>query len=293
MSDDSDSENSISSVETETEEQISNYPHSTLFESNDRNFNFKNTDSIKKIVKKCKPYGWEKVFEESYSELKVISDKLETLEKKSGRIVPDRNLIFRAFHICPLENVRVVIIGQDPYQNLDDNGNSISQGTSFSVKKGQPIPPSLKNIFKEIKNCYKDCKVGEHGCLEKWSKEGVLLLNTCLTTDVGVSNAHGKYALWMPFIIDVIDAIAETNPKCIYVLWGKEAQKIKPYLKKNPIIIETSHPSPFSVNYGFDGSKCFKKINKHLDAKKLPELAKGKEHHWSVLKGPIDWSLDD
>ena len=261
-------------------------------ESSDEEFFITNENTVAQIAKYTAPKGWKKVFENAYDELKVISKTLAKREKKIGRSVPDKQNLFRAFHLCPVNKVRVVIIGQDPYQNLKDNGESVAQGCSFSVKKGDPIPPSLKNIFKEILRSYPDCKIGKHGCLEKWCKQGVLLLNVCLTTDVGVSGAHSKFDFWMSFIIYVLEAISEANPQCIYLLWGKDAQKIESYLKKNPIVLSTSHPSPFSVTRGFEGCGHFKKVNKLLDPTKQPKLAKGKTHHWSILEGPIDWSLD-
>lgn len=259
--------------------------------TNDQLVLIKNSYSIKKVVKYCTPFGWEKVFEDAAEELNVISEKIKFIEK-SHRVVPNKEDLFRAFHICPLEKVRVVIVGQDPYQNLDYEKNPVATGCSFSVRKNQPIPPSLRNIFKEIKRVYPDCKIGDHGCLEKWSEQGVLLLNSCLTTNLGVSGAHSKYNLWMPFIVYVLEAIAEHNSKCIYLLWGKDAQKIEIHLKKNPIVLKTSHPSGFSADRGFNGCGCFQEVNKLLDIKKQPKLAKGKTHHWSILAGPIDWSLD-
>lgn len=233
--------------------------------------------SVERIVKEAAPRGWLSVFQASQAELIKISNLLIKDHKEFGPFLPPRAKLFNAFHLTPLEDVRVVIIGQDPYHSLDDQtGDPIAQGLSFSVAHGMKVPPSLRNIFTEIKNCYPEFKTPTHGCLEAWAKQGVLMLNSCLTVRQGTAGCHSEYSLWMPFVIKVLDAISKVRPNCIYVMWGAHAQKLQQHLNGASIKLTSAHPSPYSAERGFFGCKHFKTINTHLT--KDP-------------KGPINWQI--
>ncbi|CAH6418332.1 Uracil-DNA glycosylase [uncultured virus] len=232
--------------------------------------------TIARIAEEAPPPSWEHVFKEAKAELANISTLLEEDNARIGNhFVPRKCNVFRAFELTRLQDVRVVIWGQDPYHTILDTGECIAQGLSFSVPYGNAIPPSLQNIFKEIKNCYPDFQYPSHGCLDAWARQGVLLLNSSLTTQPGTAGAHSKYMLWMPFMARVAAAIAKVNPTCIHVMWGKEAQKVRSLgiLGEKSQFLEASHPSPFSASRGFFGCKHFAIINK-------------------LLKGtPINWQL--
>jgi uracil-DNA glycosylase len=216
------------------------------------------------------PKGWENVFEEAWDELVVIA---KLLDEKSPVFYPKIPDLFRAFELTKLKEVRVVLVGQDPYHSVNSKGVCISHGLAFSVREGEPVPPSLQNIYKEIKNGDPNFIIPSHGNLELWAKrEGVLLLNTCLTVVPGKPDSHAKYGIWLPFITKVLNAIAKANPKCIYLLFGRKSQEIKKFIDDKAIILETSHPSPMGVNKGFAGSKIFAKVNQ-------------------FLKVPINWQL--
>lgn len=248
--------------------------------------------SIFEIVQKYPPVGWEQVFENSMTELQDISDKIQAIEEQGIRVVPDKNYIFRVFHMLPLNRVRVVILGQDPYQNVKSDGTTVAQGLSFSVKKGDTLQPSIRNIYTEINQSIPNFRIPNHGDLSSWVEQGVFLLNFSLTTDAGVSGAHSKIHLWTGFITNVLKAITSVNNNCIFLLWGKEAQKIKKFIDTKCIVLEAAHPSGFSANRGFFGCGHFAEVNRLLDPETAPKPAKGKSHHWSVLQGPINWNIE-
>ena len=232
---------------------------------------------IKDYINNNVPESWENVFTNSKDELEQISDIIENIVIEKGDIVlPSVSNIFNAFYLTPLDKVRVVLIGQDPYHSISNiTKTPIAMGLSFSVNDGENIPPSLQNIFKEIKNNMgEEFKIPNTGNLTKWANQGILLLNSCLTVEKGSPGAHcNKYILWLPFIQNVLKEINIVNPKCIFLLWGKDSQKLKKYIGEQSIILEAAHPSPFSVNKGFYGCKHFSKINKILK------------------ENPIDWNL--
>lgn len=218
--------------------------------------------TIKEICQKRPPAGWESVFKFAEPEIEDISSILETQEKMYGAFFPYKRNIFKAFEITPLNNVKVVIIGQDPYHDLVQ-GEPRAQGMSFSVSENANIPPSLRNIFTEIKNEYPESfETPQHGNLSFWGYQGVFLLNACLTVKPRAAGSHKK--LWVGFIVKVIQAINTVNPNCIYVLWGEKAQSLGRYIGDKAKILTSSHPSPFSVNRGFYGNNHFKEINQIL-----------------------------
>ena len=221
--------------------------------------------NIKKIVENNNSKSWNSVFKDSLKELEQISEVLEKDEKLYGIILPAKYDIFAAFDIVPLDKVRVVILGQDPYPSILSNGKCRAIGRAFSVRKDDEIPKSLENMYKEIEANDNTFKYPSHGNLLKWEKQGVFLLNVCLTYSQGRlvagQKSHFQYQIWMPFIIKVLNAIYNQNPKTVFVLLGKEAQNIEKYLDSKSIVLSTSHPSPLSCYRGFSGSKIFQKIN--------------------------------
>ena len=163
-----------------------------------------NSWSVEKLVSLYVPPTWEAVFESVKHELKDISDLLEE-DRPLGRRVPDNENLFRIFYLVPLHKVKVVIFGMDPYINLLPDGKPQAMGMSFSVPRGAPIPPSLRNIYKVLKGTVAGFEVPNHGDLTNWACQGLMLLNACLTTRVGITGAHKS--LWLSFIKKVIVAI--------------------------------------------------------------------------------------
>ena len=173
-------------------------------------------------------------------------------------IFPPVDLIFSAFQHCSFQDTKVVIIGQDPYHGLGQ-----AQGLSFSVPSAYPLPPSLRNIYKEL---YDDLKVIRcDGDLSSWAEQGVLLLNSVLTVRSGEPNSHAKQG-WEEFTQNVIRNLSEQKQNVIFVLWGTYAQKLAKHIDSSKhLIIQSSHPSPLSANRGgFFGTKPFSKINQYL-----------------------------
>ena len=173
-------------------------------------------------------------------------------------IDPPREEVGSAFRLTPYDAVKVVILGQDPY-----HGPGQAHGLSFSVKPGVKIPPSLRNMFKELEDDL-GCPIPSHGYLEKWAKQGVLLLNTVLTVRAGEANSH-KGMGWERFTDTVIQKLSEREKPIIFVLWGKPAQaKLKLIDTTKHYIIQSTHPSPLSAHRGFLGSRPYSQINEQL-----------------------------
>lgn len=216
--------------------------------------NLTSNDSINETY----PEGWEQVFTQGIKELTAIKEILS----KQQEYFPRNEDIFKAFHLTPLHKVRVVIIGQDPYPDQLPDGTSRATGLSFSVKRYDNIPSSLRNIFKELSRSIPQFNTPTHGDLTCWAKQGVLLLNMCLTVTPNQPGSHKD--LWLGFIYYVITAIIEKHPKCIFVLWGKQAQKLLRMINGRGIVLMSSHPSGYSFNRGFWGCNHFITINKLL-----------------------------
>lgn len=191
-------------------------------------------------------------------------------EYKHATIYPDMYDIFNALKYTAYQDVKVVILGQDPY-----HGPGQAHGLCFSVKKGMTPPPSLVNIFQELHNDL-GCTVPSHGELTKWTTEGVLLLNTVLTVRRGQANSHANKG-WENLTDAIIRKLNERKEPMVFLLWGKPA-KAKASLINNPhhLILQCSHPSPYSVDYGFSGCRHFSKTNAFL-----------LEHGLA----PIDWQI--
>ena len=187
-------------------------------------------------------------------------------EYRSHTVYPKMHDIFNALHFTPLASVKVLIIGQDPY-----HGENQAHGLSFSVPAEQLIPPSLQNIYKEL---YSDlgCSIPKHGYLEKWARQGVLLLNTVLTVRAHLANSH-KGKGWELFTDAVISAVNKQDRPLVAFLWGKPAQ-MKKSLLTNPhhLILTAPHPSPLSASRGFFGSKPFSKANEFFRANGVAEI---------------------
>ena len=192
-------------------------------------------------------------------------------EYKSKTIYPPYDEIFNAFKLTPLSNVKVVILGQDPYHEKGQ-----AHGLAFSTPPGRPIPRSLKNIFKEI-NAEYGYPIPKSGCLESWANQGVFLLNTVLTVEEGNANSHSKCG-WQTFTDNVIKLLNCQSQPIVFLLWGKQAEKKKELINNlNHLVLITSHPSPFSARRGFLGSNHFIKTNEFLSNNGLEEI------NWEII----------
>ena len=193
-------------------------------------------------------------------------------EYNSRKIFPAADDIFNAFHLTPLHEVKVVILGQDPYHN-----DGQAHGLCFSVKPDVDVPPSLVNIYKELKDDL-GCSIPNPGYLEKWAKEGVMLLNTVLTVRAHQPNSHQGIG-WEEFTNAAIRVLNEQDRPIVYMLWGKPAQSKKKMLT-NPkhLILMAPHPSPLSAHRGFFGCKHFSQANEFLEKNGLE---------------PIDWQIEN
>ncbi|MCH9632770.1 MAG: Uracil-DNA glycosylase [Chlamydiae bacterium] len=220
--------------------------------------------------------SWASFFERESQNpyFKHLIDFLKREESCESSVFPSKSLIFNAFLQVPLDRVRVVIVGQDPY-----HGYGQAHGLSFSVTQGVVPPPSLKNIFKELKD---DLHIEDprHGCLLSWADQGVLLLNAILTVRASEPKSHHGQG-WETFTDNVIQELANQDRPMVFMLWGKSAQQKCLHLlseKKSSkhLVLQTTHPSPFSAYNGFLGSKHFSRANDFLVKNQLQ---------------PIDWSV--
>ncbi|TPE46102.1 uracil-DNA glycosylase [Pontibacter mangrovi] len=189
-------------------------------------------------------------------------------EYASQKVYPAGNQIFNAFELCPFDKVEVVILGQDPY-----HGPNQANGLAFSVNDQVRTPPSLLNIFKEIKSDLgKD--LPPNGNLERWAKQGVLLLNATLTVRAGNAGSHQRKG-WEEFTDAVVQKVNALKENVVFMLWGAYAQKKGAFIdERKHLVLRAAHPSPFAADRGFFGSRHFSKANKYLE-----------EHG----KKPIDW----
>ncbi len=193
-------------------------------------------------------------------------------EYQSKTIFPPRDCIYAALEYCEYEDVKVVILGQDPYHGIYQ-----ANGLAFSVNKAVSLPPSLKNIFKEMVDDL-GVEMPYHGDLQSWAKQGVLLLNTTLTVEQGKANSHSKCG-WQIFTQQIIEELNNREKPMVFILWGSQAiEKGKNIDKTKHCVIESVHPSPLSSYRGFFGSKPFSKANQFLKENNIEE---------------IDWSIDE
>ncbi|MGH9211064.1 MAG: uracil-DNA glycosylase [Acidimicrobiales bacterium] len=191
-------------------------------------------------------------------------------ERQLSTVYPPHDEVFAALHLTPYADVKAVILGQDPY-----HGPNQAHGLCFSVRQGIPAPPSLQNIFKEMESDV-GCPPPNHGCLEHWAKQGVLLLNASLTVRGGKAASHqGKG--WEVFTDQVLRAVNLKDERVVFILWGASARRKKALIDATRhVIIESAHPSPLSAHNGFFGSRPFSRANEAL-------ATAGRE--------PIDWQV--
>lgn len=217
------------------------------------------------------PKDWAQALAEQFQQpyWKKLWDTVEE-EYRTQQVFPPREQIWNALLYTPLKEVKVVILGQDPYHN-----DGQAHGLCFSVNEGIAIPPSLVNIYKELQSDM-GIKPPTHGNLESWANQGVLLLNTSLTVRAHAANSHSKIG-WRKFTDAIISAVNQEDRPIVFILWGNAAQSKKKLLNNpNHLVLEAAHPSPLSVYRGFLGSRPFSKTNRFLQ-----------EHQVD----PIDWEI--
>ncbi len=209
---------------------------------------------------------WDIILKEEYEKDYFLKIKdIVRNEYKNKTIYPPANKVFYAFRETSYKDTKVVILGQDPY-----HGEGEANGLCFSVNRGITMPPSLKNIYKELYNDLGIIRTDTD--LSDWAQSGVLLLNSVLTVEKDRPASH-KYFGWEEFTDAVIQKLNEKETPVVFILWGNFAKsKMKYITNKNHLILTSSHPSPFSVNYGFFGSKPFSKTNKFLKEHGLDEI---------------------
>ena len=212
--------------------------------------------------------SWRKTLEQEFKEayFEKLLSFLE-IECDAHTVFPPQELIFSAFNKTPFNKVKVVIIGQDPY-----HGEGQAQGLSFSVPEGIKFPPSLRNIFKELKSD-EGVEIPLFGNLSSWAEQGVLLMNATLTVRANVAGSHQKKG-WEQFTDSVIQAISDKKEHVVFILWGNYAQSKSKFIDENKhYIIKSTHPSPLSANRGgFFGSQPFSKTNVYLSKHKIPTI---------------------
>jgi len=220
-----------------------------------------------KIEASWKEALWDEFQKPYFRELK----KFLVEEKASKQVVyPPGSKIFTAFNLTPLDEVKVVLLGQDPY-----HGPNQAHGLCFSVLEPTKPPPSLVNIYKEI---HRDLGIPapEHGNLSSWARQGVFMLNTALTVRKGQAGSHRKKG-WEQFTDAVIRTVSERNKNLVFLLWGRDAQSKENLVGEGHLGLKTTHPSPFSARHGFEGCSHFSRTNAYL-----------KEHG----KAEINWEID-
>lgn len=218
--------------------------------------------------------GWKEALREEFEKtyMKELGDFLRS-EKAAGKeIYPPGPLIFNALNSTPLDRVKVVVIGQDPY-----HGPGQAHGLCFSVQPGVATPPSLVNIYKELKRDL-NIDIAAHGYLQYWADQGVLLLNTSLTVERGNAGSHAGKG-WQMFTDKVIEAVSAHQPHLVFLLWGAHAQSKECLIDTSKhLVLRSPHPSPLSAHRGFIGNGHFSRTNKFL------------EQHGMT---PIDWRLPE
>lgn len=218
--------------------------------------------------------SWKEALHDEFDKpyMRELSDFLRR-EKAAGKeIYPPGSLIFNALNSTPLDRVKVVIIGQDPY-----HGPGQAHGLCFSVQPGVPVPPSLQNIFKELKRDL-NIDIPNHGYLQHWAEQGVLLLNTSLTVERGNAGSHAGMG-WQQFTDRVIEVVSQRREHLVFMLWGAHAQSKRHLIDpRKHLILCSAHPSPLSAHRGFIGNGHFSRANRFLEQHGLAS---------------IDWRLPD
>ena len=217
--------------------------------------------------------GWQKHLEQEFAQpyFHALADFVRSAYTQKT-VYPAPKNMFRAFDLCPFEKVSVVILGQDPY-----HGPKQANGLSFAVDPGTALPPSLKNIFKEISSEYEISMEGKSGDLGRWATQGVLLLNATLTVERGMPGSHQQRG-WEQFTDAVIESISKNKDHVVFMLWGNYAKAKGAHIDTHKHLALTApHPSPFSAHSGFFGCGHFKKANEYLITHGLQ---------------PIDWASE-
>ncbi len=215
---------------------------------------------------------WESFLAEQKQQpyFKSILEQLNNAYAQGQTVYPEKSDIYNAFTFTPYENVKVVIIGQDPY-----HGAGQAHGLCFSVKKGVAVPPSLKNIYKELHSDI-GFVIPSHGNLESWANQGVLLLNATLTVQAGQPQSHAKFG-WQTFTDNVIKLLNDHPEPIVYLLWGASAQRKGQLIDRDKHhVLQSVHPSPLSAHRGFLGCKHFSQTNEILQ---------------SIGREPIVWDI--
>lgn len=214
--------------------------------------------------------SWKKELEDEFTKpyFTGLVESLRSAKAKGATIYPAGREIFAAFEATPFADVKVVILGQDPY-----HGPGQAHGLSFSVPEGVAVPPSLRNIFKEL-NSDTGAETPADGNLQRWARQGVLLLNATLTVAAAQANSHSQWG-WHHFTDRVIEVVSQEKAQVVFILWGKFAQSKIPLIDaRKHCIIATAHPSPLSAHNGFFGSRPFTKTNLWLQSKGIEPI------HW-------------
>ncbi|QXU44025.1 uracil-DNA glycosylase [Pedobacter sp. D749] len=217
--------------------------------------------------------GWLAVLEGEFEKdyMKNLKSFLQEEKNKGATVYPKGTDIFNALNTTPFDQVKVVILGQDPYHGVGQ-----AHGLSFSVQRGVTVPPSLKNIYKELETDIEGFKTPNHGNLTHWAEQGVLLLNATLTVRASEAGSHQNQG-WEIFTDEIIKALSQKREHIVFLLWGKYAQQKASLIdQKKHYVLTAAHPSPFSAYNGFFGSKHFSKANQLLVQNNLK---------------PIDWNL--
>jgi uracil-DNA glycosylase len=225
--------------------------------------------TYEKVTERIHP-DWLPFITENKNELVDILNKIN--EKSKNEIIYPKRDLFRSLYYHSPKDIKLCILGQDCYIN-EENNIPQAMGLCFSVPKShKKIPPSLQNIFKEIKNSYPDYNIPSHGLLKRWArKENILLLNSALTVLKGKSNSHAQ--LWLKFTDKLIQWFSNNNNSCVFLLMGNYAKSKDKYIDINKHkIFYTVHPSPLSAYNGFLGSNIFKEINNYLELKNIKKI---------------------
>ncbi|SMB83455.1 Uracil-DNA glycosylase [Pasteurella testudinis DSM 23072] len=200
-----------------------------------------------------------------------ILKQVEQAKKSGKRVYPPHDEVFTAFRLTEFEQVKVVILGQDPY-----HGPNQAHGLAFSVKPGIAPPPSLLNMYKELATDISGFDIPQHGYLASWAQQGVLLLNTVLTVERGQAHSHANFG-WETFTDKVIEQLNQARDKLVFLLWGSHAQRKGQFIdRQRHLVLTAPHPSPLSAYRGFFGCRHFSKTNDYLQQHGQP---------------PIDWRL--
>ncbi len=214
--------------------------------------------------------SWKKALQEEFNKDYFIQlAEFVRAEYQHAIIYPPPKEVFRAFDLCPFDKTKVVILGQDPY-----HGAGQANGLCFAVGEGITLPPSLQNIFKEIESDFGKPLLHRTGDLERWAKQGVLLLNATLTVRAASAGSHQKKG-WEEFTDAVVKALSDKKEHLVFMLWGNYAKQKGAHIDRTKhLVLESAHPSPFAANHGFFGNKHFSKANTYLQDHGL---------------APIDW----